>query len=368
MKKVFKKMFVVLLVFAILVSFTACSSNAEPEEGTEGAEDTGNMKIGILLPSGLGDNSIADLQYRALMTAKEEVDFDLDYSECTQVTDYQYFLEEYASSGDYDLIIISTFSFIDAMFEVAPQYPDQKFFFWDSSWADMEHVASARFDQAQTTFVAGAFAAMMDVEGIAKVGDESISWEPAEKIGIIAGEESPDTAVPVSGFKAGVKYVNPDIEVMYATAGGWSDQAKCKELALSMYDAGASQVFPYLGAGFFGVVEAAKQADRFVYGFESPSNNDADKTHVIATPANDVDAVLTQILIEFVEDGTFKGGETSMYGYTTGHQWLAYQDGLEVPEDIRMAIEKIAAKVANGEIVVPRTADAVEAFNEVFVD
>ena len=368
MKKM-KKVVGVLLCLTMVVMLVACgssgsgdSSDGSSKEGSSGKK----IKIGVLLPNARGDNSIADIMYGAVEAAQKDCDFEFDYAEGVEPTDYAQFLDEFASSGEYDLIIPGTFSYADAMAELAPQYPDQKFLFWDNNVeTGMENVWSAAFDKGQHSFLVGAFSALMDPYGEVELNGKTYTWDPKSVVGIVSGVESPDTFWPCSAYWAGAKYVNPDIDCKYTTAGSWGDQAKCKELAISLYEQGAAFVFQYLGAGVYGVVEAAEENDRFCFGFDLESNLEI-SPNVIAVPYNETNNVLSKLIKDFVENGTFKGDTVEIFGVDTGDQKIGYQEGAKIPEEVLQAMDEITEKVANGEIKIPRTFDEVEAFTDTY--
>lgn len=67
-------------------------------------------------------------------------------------------------------------------------------------------------------------------------------------VGVILGQDQPTLRMGVVGFEAGVRYVNPDCEVLEAVVGDFNDPAKAKEIALSMYNRGADFVQHIAGA------------------------------------------------------------------------------------------------------------------------
>ena len=72
-------------------------------------------------------------------------------------------------------------------------------------------------------------------------------------IGVVGAMPVPEVNRIVNAFKAGVKEVNPDAEVMVTFINSWFDPAAAKEAALAQIDAGADVLF----AERFGVIEAA---------------------------------------------------------------------------------------------------------------
>ena len=55
-----------------------------------------------------------------------------------------------------------------------------------------------------------------------------------------------------AGFIAGAKSVNPDVQVISLYTGSFTDQAKGKELGLSLIDQGADVIYAAAGAMWHG--------------------------------------------------------------------------------------------------------------------
>ena len=371
MKK-WKKMLAILFSLVLLIStITACGSkggaeDADKEAGESVEGDYSDVRIGVILPSGRGDLSIGDATYNAVATAQERCGFEFDYAEVVNPSDPENFIREFAESGDYDLIIASTFTCFDGMMAVVPEFPDQKFLGWDMSGVPGDNIAFGAFKHQETTFVAGAFAALMDPYGKATINGEEYTWDPNGKIGCIVANNNPiEDAIQV-GFEAGARYVNPDIEFSCAYTGSYSDQAKAKELALSLYDGGYNWQMMGAGGACYGQVEGAAELGdgHWAIGFDQ-DNNGVD-VHVIASALNDTTEAMASWIEDFVVNGTFEGQKTSLYGYTTGNQQLKYQEGLEVPAEVQEKLDKIVELVSSGELVPPASFEELETFDEVF--
>ena len=78
------------------------------------------------------------------------------------------------------------------------------------------------------------------------------------RVGFIGGMETPPVVRFLSGFEAGLRYVNPDIKVSVAYVGSFTEPAKAKELALGIYDLGADLIMDVAGGGGRGIFDAAK--------------------------------------------------------------------------------------------------------------
>lgn len=350
-----KKIIALLLALVMVLPLVAC--------GKEGGGTEEKMKIGVILPSGRGDLSIGDAVYGAVVDAQKLASFDFDYAEVVNASDPEYFLREFADSTDYDLIVVATFTFFDALKTVAPDYPDQKFLAWDLSGIEGDNIAFGGFLHEQTTFVAGAFAALMDPYGAVKINGQEYTWTPSGKFGCIIAMDTPIENQIDCGFQAGVKYIDPSYSCSRGYTGSYSDQAKAKELSLSMYDAGIHFIVMGAGGASYGTVEAAKElgGGHWAIGFDQSTNNV--DVHVIGSALNDTSAALATSIADYVNKGVFNSGEVRLFGYTTNNQSLLLQDGIEVPEEVSAKLDDIVKKVSSGEIKIPTTLDEVETFS-----
>ena len=110
-------------------------------------------------------------------------------------------------------------------------------------------------------------------------------------VGVILGQDQPTLRMGVVGFEAGVRYVNPDCEVLEAVVGDFNDPAKAKEIALSMYNRGADFVQHIAGASGMGVFTAAKEADRYAFGVGG-NQNYIEPDYIVATALRDVNTIV----------------------------------------------------------------------------
>jgi len=93
---------------------------------TVGAAAEANIAI-VFATGGLGDQSFNDAAYRGIQMAEEELGITYDYGEPNSIADYDNFLQQFAATGQYDLIISIGFDQADALSSVSSQFPDQKY-------------------------------------------------------------------------------------------------------------------------------------------------------------------------------------------------------------------------------------------------
>ena len=78
------------------------------------------------------------------------------------------------------------------------------------------------------------------------------------------------------GFEAGIKTVNPEIKLIVNYVGvtpkAFDNPAKGRELALAQYNKGADIILAAAGASGLGVLEAAKEKNKFIIWVDSNGN------------------------------------------------------------------------------------------------
>jgi len=85
-------------------------------------------------------------------------------------------------------------------------------------------------------------------------------------VGVIGGGEGSEITRGHEGFKAGAKFINPDIDIQEVYTGDWNDTTGAYEAAIGMYDSGVDVIW-HSGDGIgLGVVQAAEEKDQYVLG------------------------------------------------------------------------------------------------------
>ncbi|NMB13424.1 MAG: BMP family ABC transporter substrate-binding protein [Firmicutes bacterium] len=284
---------------------------------------------------GLGDQSFNDAAWRGLCRAEEELGASVGVVESSMMTDYEPNLSNLAESGA-DLIWAVGFLMTDAVDNIAPLYPDIKFGLIDAV-VDHPNVASFTFKDHEASYLAGVFAAL---------------WSKTGKIGFIGGMDVPVIERFESGFRAGVKDTNPDAEILIGYAGNFNDPGKGKELALTQYNQGADIIYHAAGATGLGLIEAAKEVDKFAIGVDSDQTV-LDPEHVVASMLKRVDNAVFTGVKDLIE-GQFVATHREL-GLAEGGVGLAYSKGIEIPASIVEKIAEVEQAIIDGTIVVPGT-------------
>jgi len=323
-----KKLFITLtliFIFAVLSSSAALAQN----------------RVAIVFATGgLGDQSFNDAAFRGIEEVKEELGIEYDAAEPSAVAEYETYLTQFSAMQRYELIISIGFDQADALSTVAERYPNQKYAIIDMV-VDKENVASYVYEEKERGFLMGAAAAMIT----SRTEDEMINEEKV--VGVIGGMKIPLIDANIAGYKAGVEYVDPEVEAVHSYVGGWADPAKGKELAISMIESGADVIWGAAGRSGLGVLKAAEENNIYGIGADSDQGHVA-PGHVLTNGMKFVDNTVALAVEEAVNDNFDPG--IHVLGVEDGG--LGYTESL-LPEDIIAELEEISAEIAAGNIEIP---------------
>jgi basic membrane protein A len=159
-----------------------------------------------------------------------------------------------------------------------------------------------------------------------------------------------------AGYVAGAKYARPSVSVTVAYAGttpqAFADPAKGKELALLQYGRGVDVIYHASGSTGNGVIEAAREADKYVIGVDSNQNYMA-PGHVLTSMIKRVDNAV-YLTIKSALDGEFHGGlrEFGLAEDGVGFALDEYNESL-ITEEMLQTVETARQGIIDGTIKVP---------------
>ena len=244
MGKKFWLLMLAVVAFAISVGCGGGSGGGGGDTGGGGGDQgSGDAKPAMVTDvGGLGDQSFNDSANRGLERAKKELSVDTQVLESSAPADYQNNLTQLADNSFTPIYAIG-FLMTDALKEIAPQYPDTNFAIVDSV-VEADNVASLTFREQEGSYLAGVVAGLMTQE-------KTEYTNPDDKVvGFIGGQESDLIAKFEAGYKAGVKSVCSDCEVLSQYAGStpdaFNDPARGKEIALQQINQERGRHLPRL--------------------------------------------------------------------------------------------------------------------------
>jgi len=203
----------ILLVLLVIFSVFAVSC------GNEGASAKSDLPTSRLLTdaTGIDDKSFNAAAWRGILafygdTWENPTKKGKLYDVVTAQTQDMYVPNlKQASDEKYDLIIVTGFTFQDALAEVAPKYPNQKYVIVDVSGINQPNVMEATFSEHEGSYLVGVAAAL-------KAKADNIQ---NPKFGFIGGVPSSVITKFEMGWVQGIRSIFPNATIVdyYATTG-----------------------------------------------------------------------------------------------------------------------------------------------------
>ena len=349
-----KRVLSLILAVVMVLSLAACAQEPKATPGE-------TYKAALLLNGTLGDKSFFDSANEGLEKLRTELgkdvfDFKVEQMGATAADEPKWAptLLDYCETGEYDVIIIGTWQMIEALEDAAKQFPDQKFMFFDETYAfanGEKNVYNVLYKQNEVSFLIGAAAALMTTDNRLPMID------PATKtIGFLGGMENPIINDFLLGYIQGAKHVLPDVKVAIGYVGNFYDSAAGKDIALVQYQSGGVDVgYNVAGAAGLGQIEAAEVAKRYAFGVDSDQAALLpDQAEFIPTSAlkNVGNSLMRAIKLDL--EGKLGYGSAESLGFAEGGVNLVKDAHYEemLPEDIRTKIDELEKDIIDGKIVV----------------
>ena len=362
-----------LLILLCAVSFllAACGGSSDEDdnndnEGVNGEdateEDTDDFTVAMVTDTGgIDDKSFNQSAWEGLQawgeTAGVEKGSDgFDYAQSEDDSDY---LPNFTRlvKNDFDLVFGVGFLLEDAVSDIAEQFPDNYFAIIDTV-VEAPNVASMTYAEHEGSFLAGVAAAMKT---------------ETNKLGFVGGVDSDLINKFEVGFVAGVKSVDPDIEIDIQYAEDFNAVDKGKLIASNMYNSDIDIIYHAAGNtgnGVFAEAKDIKQNDPdreiWVIGvdrdqYEEGLNEDESFSVTFTSMVKRVD-VTVEALTEEAAAGDFPGGEILEYGIEDGAISIADTNEEAFTDDIKDEVEEWTAKINAGDIDIPKTRDELEEY------
>jgi basic membrane protein A len=253
-------------------------------------------------------------------------------------TQFEQAQRRFAQRGQ-DPIIAVGFSQAVALEKVAKEFPNIHFTIIDMM-VDLPNVQSVLFKEQEGSFLVGVLAALASKTG---------------KIGFVGGMDIPLIRRFQCGFEQGIKYANPNAELIAnmtgTTPAAWNDPGRGAELAKGQFDRGVDVVYAAAGNTGTGVLQAAKDRGKYAIGVDSNQNYLHPGT-MLTSMTKRVDLAAYQSF-KAAQAGTWKGGLQVLGLKEGGVDWALdqYNEKLVTPE-MKAKVEQAKADIIAGKIVV----------------
>jgi len=337
--------FGILLLSAILfiTIFNSCGKKESSVTEKKQDEKVSDMKIGLVFDiGGRGDKSFNDAAYKGLVDAKEKLGIDFEVIDPGDGSDRESALRKLAAKKDIGLIFGAGFIFTDDINNIAKEFPDKKFACIDYSVTPgktiPENIEAIEFKEDEGSFLVGALAGYKT---------------KTNKVGFLGGMESSLIRKFESGYKQGVKYANPDCQILsgYVSVSpdGFKNPGKGKEIALSQFSNGADIIYHASGLSGLGLFEAARDKNKLAIGVDMDQYKEA-PGFILSSMVKQVDQAVLQTAKDFKEN-KFKGGIKTIGLKENGVSYVYDENNKNlISPEVKIKIDEIRNKIINGEI------------------
>jgi len=348
-----KKVLYVLVIALIAVSLLGLAACKKKEEA---APEEKKVRVVLYVNGTLGDKSFFDSANRGLIKAAEEFGFTTKTVEGTyEQANWEPDITQ-LSEGEWDIVIAGTWQTVEFLERLAPKHPEKVFITYDTSVdyskEGMDNVYSILYAQNEGSFLVGALGAMVTSSDMPKANPEKV-------IGFLGGMDIPVINDFKVGYIQGAKYIDPEVEVLVSYAGLFNDPGKGKELVLAQYEQGADIAFNVAGETGIGLLDAAKDKDRYAIGVDSDQyflykDTDPGKSaNIVTSMMKNVDESIYRALKMYV-DGALPVGTAETLGIAEGGIGVADNENFRklVPAEFRDRVKELEEKIISGEITV----------------
>ena len=251
-----------------------------------------------------------------------------------------------AADEEYDIIMVTGFTWADALGEVAPLYPDQNFVIVDVDWVGQPNVMEFIYSEEQGSYLVGLAAALQaKAEGIAN-----------PRFGFIGGVPGATITKFEMGYVQGILSVFPNAQIVDYYANDWGKPELAKAQAKNWFDSGVYAIFSAAGGTGNGTIAQAKEyrlqgKNVWAIGVDSDQYEDGiyegTKSAVLTSMLKKVENSSLYCL-NAVEEGSFSGKIVKMtmsddgVGYSTANP--------ELKAEVVAAVDAAKADVINGTI------------------
>lgn len=335
-----KNIFICFTFTLLLIFYISCGKK-ETETSKKGNETP--LKVGLVFDiGGRGDKSFNDAAYKGLEAAKEKLGVEFEVIDPGDGSDRESALRKLASKKDIGLIFGVGFIFTDDINNIAKEFPDKKFacvdYSVDPSKTIPVNIEALEFKEEEGSFLVGSLAALLT---------------KTNKLGFIGGMESSLIRKFESGYKQGVKYANPNCEILSAyvsvSPDGFKNPGKAKEIALSQYSGGADIIYHASGLSGLGLFEAAREKNKLAIGVDMDQEKEA-PGFVLSSMVKQVDEAVFQTIKDFKEN-KFTGGIKTLGLKDNGVGYVYDEKNKKfIPDDVKLKLDAIKSKIISGEI------------------
>ncbi|MCA9896193.1 MAG: BMP family protein [Anaerolineae bacterium] len=300
------------------------------------------FRVAVVAPSATDDLAFSQSMYDALEAIREEMGedaFQFDFQDGTFVVDdAAVALRDWASSGEYDLIIAHGSQFGSVVEELAAEFPEVSFAWGtDNNTFGLDNVFAYTAAAEEGGYINGVLASEMTESGV---------------IGVVGPIEVGDAKLYVDGFVAGATANDPDVEVNVVYIQSFSDITLATEAANTQVENGAD-VLTGTAQMVVGPIAVALDEGIPWFGTQTSQAELAAESGVVFQVYK-WEVVLNDIIAQ-IEDGVLGG---TSYTVTLENEGIAMEisefAGMEeeAVDALQERIDELTEAIVSGDIVI----------------
>ncbi|MGY0374508.1 BMP family ABC transporter substrate-binding protein [Clostridium sp. JNZ J1-5] len=271
-----------ILVFSLGALLTGCGSEGSKEASTNKTEANGNskeagkkltnkdIKVGFLYVGPVGDGGYTYAHDQGRLYMEKELGLQpsiIKESVKEDDAEVQNVIESMIDQGA-NVIVGTSFGFMDGMEKAAKEHPDVKFMHC-SGYKTAENMSNYFGRIYQARYLSGIVAGMKT---------------KSNTIGYVGAFEIPEVVRGINAFTLGVRSVNPKAVVKVKWTNTWYDPAKEKEAAKALLDEGADVIAQHQDTA--GPQQAAEEKGAFAIGYNTNMESKAPKANMTSAVWN----------------------------------------------------------------------------------
>lgn len=236
-----KNIFIAVLTILVLLSAPLFLQSALPE----------TYKAAVILSGPKEDGGWNLMGYQAAEQIEEEVGIKSSYSENVSPADVQRVAREYIKDG-YNILYFHDMGMQTQALTVAEKFPEAVIVVHTAEMKELlpDNVWAVTMNYYQNWYALGVLAGLKT---------------ETNKIGIVGGVDFPSYVANINAVRNAACRFNPEVKVYYTFCDAWDDTIKALKAAESQIDSGVDVILNMVDLGIYGVVKAAKKADRKVW-------------------------------------------------------------------------------------------------------
>jgi basic membrane protein A len=326
---------------------TAAPAASDTTGGAAATTSTApKLKVGLATDQGgLNDKGFNQLAFQGATKAKNELGVDLTVKESHTEADYVPNLS-YFCDNNFDLIIAIGFLMAPTVGQLAPKCTNSQFAIVDNSVVGdpinaAPNVTGLLFKEQETGYLVGYLAGLV-VKNNVKVNN-------VKAVSTVGGLKIPPVDRFIAGFQKGATDADPGLKTLNGYSQTFTDQSKCKELALSQIEQGSGVVFQVAGGCGLGALEAA--GEKSVWGIGVDADQSAIGPQMLTSAVKRVESAVF-LAIKAAQDKSLKGGTDNTYGLAEDGVALGTVSK-DVPQNLVDEVNSKADEIKNGSIQIP---------------